>query len=156
MSAHHDRPTQVPNVATDAIVVKPSKGDPEKHEILLITRLREPFQGSLAFPGGFVDYNEDPERACLRELEEECHIKGKKPVLVTVAGDPKRDPRKHVISIVYNVEMEDPTAEAEAGDDAASAKWYDLDEVLASKDMAFDHKEILKAFLQKSLPQYLK
>ena len=146
----------MPNVATDAIVVKAKKDAPTQHEILLITRLRDPFQGCLAFPGGFVDYNEDPEKACLRELDEECGIKGKKPVLVTVAGDPKRDPRKHIISIVYHVEMEDPTAEAKAGDDAASAKWYDLQDVWASKDMAFDHKEILRLFLQKSLPQYLK
>jgi 8-oxo-dGTP diphosphatase len=64
----------VPNVATDALVLRSTLNS---HEILLITRLRDPFEGALAFPGGFVDYNEDPEVACLRELEEECGIKGK-------------------------------------------------------------------------------
>lgn len=54
------------------------------HEILLITRGNDPFKGSLAYPGGFVDYNEDPLDACLRELEEECGIKGTNQVLVTV------------------------------------------------------------------------
>ena len=80
----------------------------------------EPFKGSLAFPGGFVDYNEDPEVGCLRELEEECGIKGKGIELVTVAGNPKRDPRTHVISIVYHVHIDETSGEAKAGDDAAT------------------------------------
>ncbi len=150
-AAHSERPIQVPNVATDALVVRQKK-DSALHEILLITRGRDPFKGCLAFPGGFVDYNEDPEVACVRELEEECGITGKSISLVTVAGNPKRDPRKHIISIAYSVEMADPAQEPKAGDDAASAKWYDLQEVWTSRDMAFDHKEILKVFLSKSLP----
>ena len=141
--AHSERPEQVPNVATDAIVVRPKPDNESLHDILLITRLRDPFVGCLAFPGGFVDYNEDPMVGCLRELDEECGIKGKSAKLVTVAGNPKRDPRKHIISIVYQIEMEDPTQEAKAGDDAASAQWYDLKEVWATRDMAFDHKDIL-------------
>ena len=151
---HSERPTLVPNVATDAIVVR-AKTE-ALNEILLITRGRDPFKGALAFPGGFVDYNEDPEVACLRELEEECGITGKSIELVTVAGNPKRDPRKHIISIVYHIQMADPTQEPKAGDDAASAKWYDLQEVWTAKEMAFDHKDILKAFLEKTYPQYLK
>jgi len=123
---------------------------------LLITRGRDPFKGALAFPGGFVDYNEDPEVACLRELEEECGIKGKSVELVTVAGNPKRDPRKHIISIAYLVHLENVNQEPKAGDDAATAHWYDLKEVWTSKEMAFDHKDIVKVMLQQDFPQYLK
>lgn len=109
----------VPSVTVDAMIVRPKK-DGNGHEILMIERGGEPFKGHLAFPGGFVDYNEDPLHACVRELEEECGVKGSNPKLVTVAGKPGRDPRKHVISIFYTVEVE-PTAEVKAGDDAASA-----------------------------------
>jgi 8-oxo-dGTP diphosphatase len=80
-----------------------------------------------AFPGGFVDYNEDPMDACIRELREECKINGANPELVTVAGKGDRDPRKHIISIVYSVSVD--SHNVEAGDDAASAKWYPVDEV---------------------------
>ena len=52
---------KVPNVATDAIVLKAKQSEPiTLYDILLITRGNPPFQGCLAYPGGFVDYNEDP------------------------------------------------------------------------------------------------
>ncbi len=142
------RPIKVPNVATDAIVLRPQSTESNSHEILLITRGRDPFKGSLAFPGGFVDYNEDPVDACVRELKEECGIEGKTPVLVTVAGSPERDPRKHIISIVYHVQV-DPGCQVKAGDDAATAKWYDLKEIMEKGEMAFDHRNILKEFVHK-------
>ena len=46
--------------------------DDDDHDVLLITRGKEPQVGCLAFPGGHIDYNESPEDACIRELKEEC------------------------------------------------------------------------------------
>ena len=136
----------MPNLTVDAIVTKTNPQDANKKLILLITRGRDPFKGHYAFPGGFVDYGEDPENACIRELKEECLIEGKTPELICVAGNPNRDPRKHVVSIVYHVDV-DPNHEVKAGDDAASVKWYDLKEVEETYQMAFDHKEILLKFI---------
>ena len=116
---------KTPSITTDAIVTKPKTDGSSGHDILLITRGRPPFVGSYAFPGGFVDYGEDPKVGVLRELQEECCVEGRVPELICVAGKPDRDPRKHVISIVYSVEV-DPTAQVQAADDAATAKWYDL------------------------------
>jgi len=73
---------------------------------LLITRGNDPHKGCLAYPGGFVDYNEDPLNCCVRELEEECGIKGTNPVMVSVEGAPGRDPRTHIISIFYKVDVD--------------------------------------------------
>jgi 8-oxo-dGTP diphosphatase len=144
-----------PSIATDAMVLRKHKTD-DFHDILLITRGRPPFKGRKAFPGGFVDYNEEPLVGCIRELDEECNLKGKNPVLVTVAGDPKRDPRKHIVSIVYKVDV-DEDAQAKAGDDAATAKFYNLREELKIEDnFAFDHYTIIKEFIEKTYPQYLK
>ena len=73
---------------------------------------------------------------------------GYEPELITVAGKPDRDPRKHVISIVYAVQI--PLgASVEAGDDAATAHWYDLQTVWSTFEFAFDHKDILREFLEK-------
>ena len=89
--------------------------------MLLITRKKETFHGKLAFPGGHIDYNEDPVDSCVRELEEECGIKAAStPELVAVRGAADRDPRYHMVSIFYLVKVEE-NAEIKAGDDAATA-----------------------------------
>ena len=100
---------KTPSVTVDAIVTRNKPDGSAGNDILLITRARPPFEGHYAFPGGFVDYGENPPAACLRELKEECCVDGVQPELICVAGEPDRDPRKHVISIVYSV-MVDPAA----------------------------------------------
>ena len=58
-------------------------------------------------------------------------------------GDPQRDPRKHIVSIVYRADVE-PQVILQAGDDAADAGWFSLPELLGQPErVAFDHREIL-------------
>lgn len=45
-----------------------------------------------------------------------------------MAGKPGRDPRTHVISIFYKIDV-DPEAEVTAGDDADTAQFYDIAEI---------------------------
>ncbi len=97
----------IARTAADAIVLKRSQTDKEDFELLLITRKKETFHGKFAFPGGHIDYGEDPVEACVRELQEECGIIGAKPELVAVRGKPERDPRYHMISIFYMVEVQE-------------------------------------------------
>lgn len=150
-SSHSSRQTsvngkgyRVPALTVDAAVVR---GAREALEVLLVTRGHEPYQGKLAFPGGFVEYNEDPEDAVLRELYEECSLRGKHPQLVAVRGNPKRDPRQHTCTICYYVDPVDPNATVRGGDDAADAKWYSMDMLLKDPQgksrLAFDHGELL-------------
>ena len=85
----------------------------------------------------------------LRELKEECNVEGTDAKLVTVRGKKGRDPRYHVISIVYLVQV-DPSAEPVAADDADSAAWYNLEEVMKMPEkFAFDHHSILEELIQK-------
>ena len=145
----------IPHVAADAIVIRKHKDD-DYHDILLITRGIEPSIGCLAFPGGHIDYNEAPEHAWLRELKEECSIEGWDPELFTVRGEATRDPRKHMITIVYSVTV-DPDASFKAGDDAATAKWYNLKTLMdteTEEKFAFDHHSILSEFVKKKLTGY--
>lgn len=83
-------------------------------------------------------------------------IEGSDPELVAVRGEANRDPRKHMITIVYTVTV-DPDATYKAGDDAATADWYDLKTLMEEKtetDFAFDHHSILSEFISKKLPEY--
>jgi 8-oxo-dGTP diphosphatase len=132
----------LPSVTTDALVFR--EREDSFHDILLVTRKNNPFQGFFALPGGFVDYNEDPLQGCLRELKEECSIDGTDPVLVTVEGDPLRDPRGHTITIAYRVTVPSD-AQVVGADDALHAEFYPIREVLDRPDtVAFDHLKIIK------------
>ena len=135
-----------PSLTTDAVVIR--ENSEGYHDILMVTRGREPYQGRLAFPGGFVDYNEDPLQGCLRELEEECGVVGSSPTLLTVSGDPLRDPRGHVVSIIYKVVIP-ADSQIKAGDDASHAQFYSVRELLSSpENIAFDHTEIIKQAIE--------
>ena len=120
-----------PSIAVDGVLIKEDK-------ILLIRRKNEPFKGKWALPGGFVEYGETVEEAVLREFEEEVGLKARIKKLLGVYSKPDRDPRGHVISIVFLLDAE---GEAKAGDDAADARFFPLDNL---PPLAFDHEEIIR------------
>ncbi len=129
---------QNPSLAVDAAV---RDGD----AVLLIQRGRAPWQGAWAMPGGFVDYGEDPKAAVLRELSEETGLTGRVVGLLDVKGDPDRDPRKHIVSVVYLVEA---SGEPVGGDDAMDARFWPISAVLdGSIDIAGDHGDLLRDWL---------
>ncbi|RAH17355.1 MAG: NUDIX hydrolase [Methanobacteriota archaeon] len=128
-----------PSVAVDAVALR---GEGPETEVLLIRRGQEPYKGMWAFPGGFVDYGEDPEDAVIRELEEEAGVDGFDPVALSIHGDPDRDPRKHVIALFYLVEV-DPESVPVAGDDASHAEWRPLDQI-TEEEISGDHIRIVE------------
>lgn len=125
-----------PAVTVDIIIFRQSN---KITEVLLIKRANEPFMGQWALPGGFVDEDEPLAKAAARELEEETALKNILLTQMHTFGDPGRDPRGHTVSVVY-VGYLPEGAEAKAGDDAAEAEWFKLNEMPA---MAFDHQEIV-------------
>jgi len=114
--------------------------------VLLIQRDKPPFEGDWAFPGGFVNVGEAPRDAAHRELEEETHIQDVVLEQLRTFGNPGRDPRGHVVSIVYlGVVHADARRRAEAGSDAAQARWWSVGEL---PPLAFDHTDVLACALQ--------
>eukprot|EP01016_Furgasonia_blochmanni_P011612 TRINITY_DN1531_c0_g1_i8.p2 TRINITY_DN1531_c0_g1~~TRINITY_DN1531_c0_g1_i8.p2 ORF type:complete len:142 (-),score=41.60 TRINITY_DN1531_c0_g1_i8:132-494(-) len=114
-----------------------------------------PYTGRHAFPGGHLDYNEDLQDCCLRELREETGLNGTSCTLFGVRGHPLRDPRGHYVTIIYVVRVPDD-AQPTAGDDAATAKFYDLETAykMGKDAFAFDHFEILDE-LVKNISKYI-
>ena len=149
MIDEYQKKYKIPSLTTDAVVIRKHKND-DLHDILLVTRGNYPEEGKLAFPGGFVDYGEDPQYGCLRELKEETELNGKDIELLTVRGDPKRDPRRHVVSIIYTVNV-DPESQPKGGDDAKEAKFYDLKDIIENKknQIAFDHYGVIEELIEK-------
>lgn len=122
-----------PALTVDIIIEKDS-------EIVLIKRKNDPFKGSWAIPGGFVDYGETVEHAAVREAFEETSLHVKLENLVGVYSDPNRDPRGHTVTIAYTASIKEGFLKAD--DDACDAEFISIDK-LGSIPLAFDHNLIL-------------
>ena len=129
-----------PSVTTDCVIFG---FDGSRLKVLLVERGVEPFKGKWALPGGFLRMDESAEQGALRELKEETGLETAYIKQFHTFTTPNRDPRERVITIAYYalVRLQDVVA----GDDAARAGWFSLDEV---PSLAFDHDRILRTAIQ--------
>lgn len=125
-----------PAVTVDAILISKQK------TVLLIERGREPFIGKWALPGGFIEMDEELETACRRELEEETGLRVGELKQFRAFGGVNRDPRHRTISVLFYSFQEEELVPL-AGDDAANARWFPLNQL---PELAFDHQRILEEF----------
>lgn len=125
-----------PMVTVDVVIVTRE----ERPRVLLIRRKNEPYAGCWAIPGGFVDMDESLEDAARRELFEETGIRTGALEQLRTFGDPGRDPRGRVISVVYLAQVDAAKLRPQAADDAAEVGWHSLQR---PPRLAFDHAEIL-------------
>jgi 8-oxo-dGTP diphosphatase len=133
-----------PMVTVDAIVFKRSQ---DKAALLLIKRKNEPYKGKWAFPGGFVDINEELEDAVARELAEETGLKGIHLEQMHTFGKVGRDPRGRQITVAFMGLTDDNNADVKGGDDAEEAKWFNIKNL--PENMAFDHNEVANFAIRK-------
>ncbi len=124
---------KTPALTTDCVIYD------GEGRVLLIRRKNEPFRGSHALPGGFVDVGETVEAACRREVLEEAGIEVGELRLVGVYSDPRRDPRGHTVTIAY-LALFPGALSPQAGSDAEAAEWV---ENWRQLKLAFDHAQIL-------------
>jgi 8-oxo-dGTP diphosphatase len=112
----------------------------KKNTIILIKRNNDPI--GWALPGGFIDEGERVDQAAIREAKEETNLSVELIDLLSVYSDPKRDPRKHTMSVVFTAEaVGDPVA----GDDAVLANYFQLDDLPGP--IVFDHQQIIDDFI---------
>jgi 8-oxo-dGTP diphosphatase len=106
-------------------------------EILLVKRGVEPGYGKWALPSGFIEIEETPEEACLRELKEETGLEGKIRKLVGVYSQ-ESYMYKNVIIIGYEVAAR---GQLQPGSDSLSAVYCVPEEL---PEIAFpSHKRMI-------------
>jgi 8-oxo-dGTP diphosphatase len=130
-------------VTVDAVVFNLSGG---KTQVLLVNRGKEPYKGKWAVPGGFIEIDEELENAVARELKEETGLTDVQLEQMRAFGRCGRDPRGRQISIAYTGIATEGLDKIRAGDDAAKAKWFDIEEL--PTDLAFDHDKMIKCGIE--------
>jgi 8-oxo-dGTP diphosphatase len=132
-----------PSVTVDVLMMSLRQHD---LQILLIRRRSWPFEGMWAIPGGFVNKNESLETAAKRELQEETGVQDVYLEQLYTFGDPDRDPRTRVITVVYFALLDSERLQVKAADDASDVGWFS---VYALPPLAFDHAKIIEYALNR-------
>ncbi len=132
-----------PAVTTDVAVFTLQQ---QSLQLLLIKRAQEPFKGSWALPGGFLEIDEDLEQCAKRELQEETGVSGLYLEQLYTFGAPNRDSRERIISVTYYALAPPDRLTPMAASDAAEAQWFP---VAALPDLAFDHHAIIGLALER-------
>lgn len=110
-----------PKVGVGVMVVEGGK-------ILLVRRAMHPEQGKWSIPAGFLDYGEDPRLVAAREAWEETNLVVEVGELVDVYYNPESLTKGGAsIFILYRARV--VSGELKAGDDAAAAQFFALDEL---------------------------
>jgi 8-oxo-dGTP diphosphatase len=118
--------------------------------ILLIRRKHDPFAGTWALPGGFVDEGETLEEAARRELREETGLDVDDLQQVQTFGDPGRDPRGWTVAVAFLARVDSKAITPQAADDAAEVGWHPFSKL---PPLAFDHARIVEVVRQRVQPR---
>jgi len=137
--AHHYDASKYerPSVTVDVVMMSLRQRD---LQVLLVKRRSWPFEGCWAIPGGFVKMDESLEAAAKRELQEETAVQDVYLEQLYTFGDPGRDPRTRVITVVYFALLDSARLQVKAASDAADVGWFS---VYNLPSLAFDHAKIL-------------
>lgn len=125
-----------PSVTTDCVIFG---YDGKELKVLLVQRGIPPFKGMWAFPGGYLQMDEDAIDGAKRELKEETGLEDAYIEQFRTFSAVDRDPRGRVITIAHLALVR--ISEVHGGDDAAKADWFPLTDV---PQLAFDHDMILR------------
>ena len=124
--------------------------------VLLIRRGKAPGRGLHAVPGGFIELRETTGQSCLRELEEETHLKLLPATMrrclreVAVFDHPDRSLRGRTITHAHYFDLgARELPEVRADDDAMSVDWVPIADLAAMEDRFHDdHFHMLDHFLK--------
>jgi 8-oxo-dGTP diphosphatase len=119
-------------------------------KVLLVKRLYDPHMGDWALPAGFVEIDEGPVQAALRELTEETGLIGRIRGIIGTYHI-RSDPRGPIVTLLYHAQI--VGGELKAGDDAEEVRLFAPDEL--PKNLAFaSTRQALYRWLRSKKPDF--
>jgi 8-oxo-dGTP diphosphatase len=115
-------------------------------KVLLIQRGHDPYTGTWALPGGFVDMDEPLEDAALRALKAKTSVSDVFMEQLYTIGTPNRDPRGRVVTVVYFALINLAAHKISADSDTQDVKWFPIDGL---PTLAFDHADLMEMAVQR-------
>lgn len=112
-------------------------------EVLLIRRGRPPRAGEWSLPGGRIEPGEGVREAALRELGEETGVEAELLGLLDVVDGVFPEHGRHYVLIDHAARW--LSGEPRAGDDAAEARFFPLEQALALVDWSETRRVIALA-----------
>jgi len=131
-----------PTLAVSTVIFALSRaenGAPGALRLPLVRRIREPFDGRWALPGGPIGADEGLAGAAGRNLRETTGLNPTYLEQLYAFGDLDRSPAERVVSIVYWALVRPD--EADAATVGENVRWFAADDL---PELAFDHNQIVE------------
>ena len=129
------------SVTTDIVIFT---FEEQQLKVLLVRRATPPFEGLWAFPGGYLEGNEELDTCAARELKEETSLTGARLKQWGAVGTVGRDPRGRAVTVVYFGAVSSEISKPKVGDEVDEAVFH---AVKRRPRLAFDHEQIVKQIL---------
>lgn len=108
-------------------------------EVLLVKRTEPPAVGSWSLPAGYLEVDEPPEQAAVRELREETGLEAASDALTLVdTVFVSHSDNLNVLVVVYAVARSRTSGDPVAGSDAAAARFWNRDELVNHNTERFE------------------
>jgi ADP-ribose pyrophosphatase YjhB (NUDIX family) len=114
--------------------------------VLLVKRTNPPGVGSWSIPAGFLEVDEPPKKAAVRELTEETGLEVALSDIELFETNLVAHPdNKYVLVIIYVAARDATTGSVRAGSDAADAKFWNIDDLsTANESIELGYEPILR------------
>jgi ADP-ribose pyrophosphatase YjhB (NUDIX family) len=108
-------------------------------KVLLVKRTEPPAVGSWSLPAGFLEADEPPATAAVRELTEETSLSvAEADVTLHDTSFVERSADEFVLVVIYAAPRSATTGRPAAGSDATEARFWNLDELRAHPDESIE------------------
>jgi 8-oxo-dGTP diphosphatase len=117
----------------------------EQGDILLVKRVKEPAKDRWILPGGKIEFHEKAEGAISREIKEELGLDFF-PQFLGYKEDFKSVKDRHCM-VLYFLGTNKGEIKTKQ-DEISEARYFSAKDIQKSKEIGFDHKDVLKTFIK--------